>query len=900
MAFDFTRNYDENLMDNIFFQTLQKEFKEVLVKAVEHNYIICVPKRDSIARYLMELENFLTHILVPTEEVPGGHFSNLRGDKVEINKQVIILHRDVGCHDSARILFQETFYREDGLKHEVLCIEKPLGEEMASNTAHIGALLDNYRDYLNFLSTESEGSETLENIDKEIKEFLRTYDSIDVLKLEEIQDVVDSLQMKCLQIVMCNPSIRKKYKLQKHYFNNLKLAVETYLQQGIYKEIIGAITLCTESEDAKLNKVIRNYTDLCFKDFNINPKFCSNIPKARLILSKLHDYKTSLGKLDCLRRTILAFSESNSDYFPLNADDLLEVLSFLIIRSNLPDWNAQVKFLKMFYHSNHPIFDDNSYLITSIEAAVTYIQSAAFCNAIDRNSVCPEKHNKANVEDFLFEDVSDIKSSKEESLHQFFNQVALGNLESIKEIMSKKNKEVKDLASLNLCHPLCLCDTCSTTLKTVSDISPSVNSSDDQDLTPLHVASMYNVPNVVEYLLSSGANCNAVDYYGRTPAHYAAMRGHQNALLLLLHKGADINAQDNSLSTPLHLCSNNGHDNCVKALIYFSEYLGAELDVSRPDFKGDTPLHHASKWGYRSIVRILLESGADPMILNKKKLSPIDYAHNPKVLEQLKQKCKNVDHYIKITNSTFDFKDQTNMKHKQQMFKGVQPKSVEGLKKAEKVLRAVETGDVNLVCFYMGFEMSDFGKADVNLHVALNDDNNENRKCHPLCTCSDCFRPEKETNTHQSNFVSPNRSKRLNVNICNSEGYTPLHMAAQVGNVDLVRGLIKNGATLNVQTSMKLKTPLMLACEHQKSEVAKELLKAGCNIDMQDHKLKTALHYACNTGNTKLVEVMLKYEPNLKLKNADNKTVLQEAKDKVFIGILRVLKGKSSTDILGP
>lgn len=44
--------------------------------------------------------------------------------------------------------------------------------------------------------------------------------------------------------------------------------------------------------------------------------------------------------------------------------------------------------------------------------------------------------------------------------------------------------------------------------------------------------------------------------------------------------------------------------------------------------QGDTPLHFASRWGYSSIVEILLEYGADPGYKNRRGQTPMSLAHS--------------------------------------------------------------------------------------------------------------------------------------------------------------------------------------------------------------------------------------------------------------------------------
>jgi ankyrin repeat protein len=70
--------------------------------------------------------------------------------------------------------------------------------------------------------------------------------------------------------------------------------------------------------------------------------------------------------------------------------------------------------------------------------------------------------------------------------------------------------------------------------------------------TPLHVAAGLDRRGMVEYLLSAGANPNALDIRG-TPLHAATVQGNAEMVKLLLAHGADPNARDRNGSTPLHM-----------------------------------------------------------------------------------------------------------------------------------------------------------------------------------------------------------------------------------------------------------------------------------------------------------------------------------------------------------
>ncbi|CAB1346036.1 unnamed protein product, partial [Coregonus sp. 'balchen'] len=89
---------------------------------------------------------------------------------------------------------------------------------------------------------------------------------------------------------------------------------------------------------------------------------------------------------------------------------------------------------------------------------------------------------------------------------------------------------------------------------------------------PLHYAADCGQAEMLEFLLSKGADVNDEDVNrtlegGRKPLHYAADCGQAEMLEFLLSKGADVNAPDKHGITPLLSATYEGHLSCVKILL---------------------------------------------------------------------------------------------------------------------------------------------------------------------------------------------------------------------------------------------------------------------------------------------------------------------------------------------
>ena len=85
--------------------------------------------------------------------------------------------------------------------------------------------------------------------------------------------------------------------------------------------------------------------------------------------------------------------------------------------------------------------------------------------------------------------------------------------------------------------------------------SVDINACDSLNQTPLHYAAFWNDDvNVVQILLSKGADVKAMNKWQCTPLHLAAARNNSNAevISVLVEAGADVDARDCNKQTPLH------------------------------------------------------------------------------------------------------------------------------------------------------------------------------------------------------------------------------------------------------------------------------------------------------------------------------------------------------------
>ena len=122
---------------------------------------------------------------------------------------------------------------------------------------------------------------------------------------------------------------------------------------------------------------------------------------------------------------------------------------------------------------------------------------------------------------------------------------------------------------------------------------------------------------------------------------------------------------------------------------------------------------------------------------------------------------------------------------------------------------------------------------------------------------------------------------------------TPLMYAAQTGDLDVVRSLLKRGANpalLNADGN----GALWFACYANNAACIAELIKAGAPLDTQNVNGATALIYCASSGKPSLVRLLLDAGADTELQTQDDFTALELAAD---LGCLRLLKDARRTEL---
>ncbi|XP_054845596.1 ankyrin-2 [Eublepharis macularius] len=282
----------------------------------------------------------------------------------------------------------------------------------------------------------------------------------------------------------------------------------------------------------------------------------------------------------------------------------------------------------------------------------------------------------------------------------------------------------------------------------------------------------------------------------------AARAGNLDKVVEYLKGGIDINTCNQNGLNALHLAAKEGHVGLVQELLE----RGSAVDSATK--KGNTALHIASLAGQTEVVKVLVKEKANINAQSQNGFTPLYMAAQENHIEVVKYLLENGANQSTATEDGFT------------------PLAValqQGHNQAVAILLENDTkGKVRLPALHIAARKDDTKSAALLLQ-----------------------------NDHNADVQS-----KMMVNRTTESGFTPLHIAAHYGNVNVATLLLNRGAVVDF-TARNGITPLHVASKRGNTNMVKLLLDRGGQIDAKTRDGLTPLHCAARSGHDQVVELLL-------------------------------------------
>ncbi|XP_068178222.1 caskin-1 isoform X2 [Antennarius striatus] len=131
-------------------------------------------------------------------------------------------------------------------------------------------------------------------------------------------------------------------------------------------------------------------------------------------------------------------------------------------------------------------------------------------------------------------------------------------------------------------------------------------------------------------------------------------------------------------------------------------------------------------------------------------------------------------------------------------------------------------------------------------------------------------------------------AKRVNVNIQDADGLSPLHHAALSGNKELISLLLEAQAAVDIKDNKGMR-PLHYAAWQGKTEPMKMLLKSGSSVNGQSDEGQIPLHLSSQHGHYDGSEMLLQHQSNPCISDSAGKTPLDLACEFGRVAVVQLL-----------
>jgi ankyrin repeat protein len=487
---------------------------------------------------------------------------------------------------------------------------------------------------------------------------------------------------------------------------------------------------------------------------------------------------------------------------------------------------------------------------------------------------------------------------------------------------AKANVNVQDNDGLTPLHILATSDSAfqSQASKALLDAGANPNLQDHQGRTPLLLiagSQQAFTEGIVHNLLDAGANPNLQDKHGRTPAHlflsgswpWSSARA---CLPELAKAKADFSIKDEQGKTPLHYLAALGEDSSLFFISGVDDiFVAAKVDFNARDNDGNTPLIIAAKTGTRDVFDWLAKHGASLDATNNQgETARLLAAHSnnssahfgPAGAEtDIFQAARegNMDAATRLLNADPLLVNHTNqfqqtplrvavMQHQTNMIGFLETHGAKwdevsavmaGRANALQKILAQTTSAISSTVSGKGLAHIAAANGDVQslkILIAANCDlqAQDSWGLSPLGYALIKKRADEiqlllqhgakenffdavyaDDLKTSSTLLAQDKSLAKSQNKINASA---VEIAAAAGYGDILKLLLKNGASVDAADSIYERNPLHLAAFHNQTNNLEILIRAGADINLADRQGFTPLHWATMQDATEAAALLLK------------------------------------------
>ncbi|XP_078354215.1 transient receptor potential cation channel subfamily A member 1-like [Oculina patagonica] len=286
---------------------------------------------------------------------------------------------------------------------------------------------------------------------------------------------------------------------------------------------------------------------------------------------------------------------------------------------------------------------------------------------------------------------------------------------------------------------------------------------------------------------------------------------------MLLEAGADTTRLDESQEAPLQTAVRTGDENLVRSFLQ-----RATSDVDIRGHSSRTALHIAADIDKVPICKLLIEHGASPDCRDDESMTPLTRA--------VEKGAKNA--------AVFFFKD-AKSKHRDM----------------KDILCDVDSEGSTLLHLAVESDSSEVVQLCLDNGAIIRQPKRVDRSTAFHVACTHGF-------LEMVRLLASKDPHICRINLIDSQGSTPLHMAAFNDHAVIVRYLLEQGAPVDPRDKL-CRTPLFLAAGEGATDSVQVLIKGGADVTIKDVDLRSCVRVA--VGHTATMEVLLQKRASFRL-----------------------------------